>query len=361
MAYALYRKYRPKLFSELLGQELIAEILREAAKQNKIAHAYLFSGPRGTGKTTIARLIAKIANCPNRDESGEPCNVCSFCKTIDEGRNLDVIEIDAASNRGIDEVRDLKENIRTTPMEARYKVFIIDEAHMLTNAAWNALLKTIEEPPAYVLFILATTELDKVPATIASRTQQFHFQRPTVKQITEKLKRIGEGEKVKISEEACELIAAQAEGSFRDAESLLDQLISTGRKEISLEETERAIGKIGFQKLSAFAGEILKGDLAKTLETLYAINDEGYNLAQFAKDLISYLRRTAVLSFSPQMKNVIAKELTDKHLEQLEKHAKLFKDKHLELLKALITAYSQMRYSQFPLIPLEIALIENLK
>ena len=358
---AIYRKYRPKTFGELLGQELISGILREAAKHDKIFHAYLFAGPRGTGKTTTARLIAKIANCENLGKDGEPCNKCKFCSAIDEGRSMDVVEIDAASNRGIDEIRDLKENIRTAPSQAKWKVFIIDEVHMLTTPAWNALLKTIEEPPGHVIFIFATTESEKVPATISSRTQQFHFQRPSVRQITDKLLYIAKGEKTDLSEEAAALIGAQAEGSFRDAESLLDQLISAGKKSIQLEDVERAVGKIGFQKLSAFAEEILKGNLESVLEKLHAIEDEGYNLSQFAKDLISYIRRVAVLSMAPKMEAVMRRELTDDHLKRLKGHAKLFKKEHIELLKSLITAYGQMRYSSFPIIPLEVALIEGLK
>ena len=358
---AIYRKYRPKSFKELLGQELISGILREAAKQDKIFHAYLFAGPRGTGKTTTARLIAKIANCEKLGKDGEPCNKCKFCIGIDEGRSFDVVEIDAASNRGIDEIRELKENIRTAPAEAKWKVFIIDEAHMLTTAAWNALLKTIEEPPGNVIFILATTEIEKVPATIASRTQQFHFQRPSVRQITDKLVSIAKSEKILVAEDAAELIAAHAEGSFRDAESLLDQLISAGKKKIELEDVERAVGKIGFQKLSAFAGEVLSGDLSAVLAAVHVIEDEGYNLPQFTKDLIGYLRRVAVLSLAPKMSSTMAKELTEHHLEKLTAHAKLWKEPHLELLKSLIAAYGQMRYSQFPVIPLEVALAENLK
>lgn len=358
---AIYRKYRPRTFADLLGQELISGILKEAAKQDKIFHAYLFSGPRGTGKTTTARLIAKIANCANRLPTGEPCNTCKFCAEIDEGRSMDVIEIDAASNRGIDEIRDLKENIRTSPAESRYKIFIIDEAHMLTTPAFNALLKTIEEPPGYVLFVLATTEIEKIPATIASRTQQFHFHRPAVKQIVEKLKTIATAEKAKIADEAADLIAAHAEGSFRDAESLLDQLISSGKKTILLEDVERTIGKIGFEKLSDFAELLLKKDLDGVLHALRAIEDGGYNLAQFTKDLILYLRRVAVLSLSPSAKETVSRELTDRHFKKLEGHAKLFQEKDTGLLKALISAYSQMRYSQFPIIPLEVAIIDELK
>ena len=221
---AIYRKYRPATFESLLGQDLTVKILKEAAREDRLAHAYLLAGPRGTGKTTSARLIAKIANCETRandgnfKKKGEPCNKCGPCNEINEGRGLDVIEIDAASNRGIDEIRNLKESVRVSPASFRRKVFIIDEAHMLTKDAFNALLKTLEEPPPYVIIILATTEPDKIPATISSRTQQFYFKRALVNQIVGKLEEIAKKEKIQVSNEALELIAASAEGSFRDAE-----------------------------------------------------------------------------------------------------------------------------------------------
>lgn len=360
MAIAIYRKYRPSTFDEIIGQETVVRVLKEAARQNRFAHAYIFAGPRGTGKTTAARLIAKIANCA-AVKNGEPCNNCSSCRSIDDGLNLDVIEIDAASNRGIDEIRNLKENVRVSPAAAKFKVFIIDEAHMLTKEAFNALLKTLEEPPANVIFILATTEIEKIPATIRSRTQQFYFRRVALRQIVDKLQKIIKEEKIKIDPEALDLIASSAEGSFRDAESLLDQLYSFKGNEIKLKDVEQTLGKISFDRLAEFAGFLLAGKLDQVLESLSSINDGGANLSQFNKDLIQYLRRAAVLKFNPPMESLFQNELTRDHLNMLVAHAKIFKETHLELIKNLIAAYGQMRYSQFPIIPLEISIIESLK
>ncbi len=362
---AIYRKYRPATFEDLLGQEMVVKILKNAAKGERLAHAYLLAGPRGTGKTTTARLIAKIANCEKRAldakfrEKGEPCNECKACQAIDDGSSLDVVEIDAASNRGIDEIRNLKESVRVAPASSRYKVFIVDEAHMLTKDAWNALLKTLEEPPQYVIIVLATTEIEKVPLTISSRTQKFFFKRATREEIVGKLRKIIKAEDIKIAAEALDLIASSAEGSFRDAESLLDQLVAFGDKNISLKEVEDMIGKVGFDKLSDFAGFLLQKQTGKALEALAAIQDGGFNLTQFTKDLIEYLRRTAVLKLNPEMRAAFQTELMEEHLGKILNHAKLFEPRHLDLLKSLIAAYGQMRYSQFPIIPLEVAIAES--
>jgi DNA polymerase-3 subunit gamma/tau len=367
MALAIYRKYRPRIFEDLLGQENISRILKNAASQNKFSHAYLFSGPRGSGKTTAARLIAKTANCLTRQKNaefakkGEPCNFCLACLGIDQGQALDVIEIDAASNRGIDEIRNLKESVRLSPTSSFKKIFIIDEVHMLTKEAFNALLKTLEEPPEHVILILATTEFEKIPATIVSRTQQFHFQKIPLIQIQDKLKKISESEKMEISAGALELIAASAEGSFRDAESLLDQLLSFGYQKIGVDEVEKMVGKVTLSKIAAFAEILLKEKPEEALKKLAEIEDGGYNLAQFAKDLIHYLRKVLVLKFEPSLEKAFGEELTLEALKKIKEHSHLAQEKHLELLKALIKAYSQMRYSQFPIIPLEVAIIEGLK
>jgi DNA polymerase III subunit gamma/tau len=367
MSLAIYRKYRPETLADLSGQDLTVEILRGAAKAGKIGHAYLFYGPRGTGKTSSARIIAKLANCETRQndekfrEKGEPCNKCRPCKEIDEGRALDVIEIDAASNRGIDEIRSLKEGIRLSPTSYKYKVFIVDEAHQLTKAAADALLKILEEPPSHAIFVLATTEYEKLSPTIISRTQRFHFNRAPSQLIFKKLKTIKQKEKLDIEDSVLELIATSAEGSFRDAESLLEQVTSMG--ETTLEGVEQILGKVGFKRTSTLAEHILKKDLEAALGYLAEINEGGYNLVQLAKDLLLYLRRVLALKFDPKMEKVFEKELTSDELKTLKKHSEIAEDEKvlINTLKSLINAYSQMRYSPFPLVPLELAIIENLK
>ncbi len=368
---AIYRKYRPKKLEDLLGQEAIVEVLKNAAINNKLAHAYLFYGPRGSGKTTTARLIAKIANCEKRRDNekfrtlGEPCNKCKSCVETDEGKAFDIIEIDAASNRGIDEIRDLKESIRVSPAAYSYKVYIIDEAHQLTKDAFNALLKTLEEPPAHAIFILATTETEKMPATIVSRTQRFHFKRLPLMTIVEKLKSICKTEKIKADDDALELIAASAEGSFRDAESLIDQIASLEEK-ISLETVERILGRVGFSRTAKMAELLIENNLEKSLNYLSQINENGHNLVQFNKDLIHYLRRVLALKFSSALENEFKKEITDAELQTLKKHSQMInspaiEQKTINLIKSLIRAYTEMRYSPFAIAPMEVAIIDNLK
>ncbi|MCL4400156.1 DNA polymerase III subunit gamma/tau [Patescibacteria group bacterium] len=364
---AIYRKYRPATFEDLLGQETIVKILKEEAKEDRLSHAYIFSGPRGTGKTTSARLIAKIADCEKREKDaefrkkGEPCNSCRSCLSIDEGKNLDVMEIDGASNRGVDEIRNLKESIRTAPSNSRFKIYIIDEAHMLTKDAWNALLKTLEEPPAYAIIILATTEMEKVPATISSRAQKFYFKLVPRDKIIDKLKKISKTEGIKISDEALDLIADYAEGSFRDSESLLDQMVSLGDKKIEVEEIEKAVGKISFDKIDVFVEALMKGDASSALKFVAEISDNGFNLSQFLRDVIQHLRRILVLRTNPKMEEIFKKEMMAEHLEKLIAQSKNFKQAHVTLIKILINAYGEMRYSQFPRIPLEVAIVEGLE
>lgn len=365
MALAIYRKYRPHTFEEVIGQDHIVHILREAARKDRIAHAYLFAGPRGTGKTTTARLIAKTVNCLTRAEDrnfakrGEPCNECRACREIDEGRALDVVEIDAASNRGIDEIRNLRESVRVAPVSLKAKIFIIDEAHQLTKDAWNALLKTLEEPPPAVHFVLATTEAERIPPTILSRTQQFYFRHVALSTLVEKLERIAAREGSSLEREAAELIAAASGGSFRDAESLLDQLIAFHGKRVAGDHVESLIGKVGFERVRTFAQALLTRHTEAALSALAAVHEGGFDLAQFTKDTIHYLRRAMLLAEQPNTQTMFAQVLAPDHLTKLSDDAAHAGRAALPVLKSLIKAYSQMRYSQFPLIILEVAVIEG--
>ncbi len=366
MAQALYRKYRPKKLGEVLGQETNVLILKNAAKAGRLGQAYIFHGPRGTGKTSTARLVAKLLNCEKRAADpafaklGEPCNECRSCREIDAQNSFDVIEIDAASNRGIDEIRNLKESIQTAPAAGPYKVYIIDEAHQLTGAAFNALLKTLEEPPRHAAIILATTEYEKLPPTITSRAQRFTFKKQPKAVIMEKLAAIAKAEKITIDEPALELIAAAAEGSFRDAESLLDQIASL-TSDIDLAAVERATGRTGLKKIHELAEYIIKKELKGALGAIAVLNDEGYNLVQFAKDLIHYLRKVLALKVNPDIKNILEKELTrDEIALAAALAARADTASLVQFLRALIRAYAEMRYSPFAIVPLEVVLVEHL-
>ena len=367
MSLAFYRKYRPQKMEDLLGQESTTRILKNAAIADRLGHAYLFYGPRGTGKTSTARLIAKLLNCEKRRHDkkfhteGEPCNECISCKEIESCFSFDVVEIDAASNRGIDEIRNLKDAIRTAPARGGSKVYIIDEVHMLTGFAWNALLKTLEEPPDHAVFVLATTEFEKIPPTITSRAQRFIFKKIPKIKILEKLKNIALAEKISITDEALEIIAASGDGSFRDAESLLDQLSASGEK-IDLEIVENLTGRTGLKKVNELAKFIIENKTQDALAHLHQLNEEGVNLTQLTKDLIHYLRKVLAIKTNPDLEKFFENELTKEEINQLKKLASLSDaERQIKFLKSLIVAYTEIRYSPFPIVPLEVAIIENLK
>ena len=290
MYQALYRKYRSQTFGQLVGQEVIATTLRQAVEQGKISHAYLFSGPRGTGKTSVAKIFAKAMNCPNQ-KGGEPCNDCYICEAITNGSLEDVIEIDAASNNGVDEIRDIRDKSTYAPSLAPHKVYIIDEVHMLSTGAFNALLKTLEEPTENVVFILATTELHKIPATILSRVQRFEFKSIKTPAIQDHLKAVLDKEGIDYEEEAVAIIARRAEGGMRDALSILDQALSlTAGAQLTTATAEEITGSISQEALDLYVAALAAQDATAALDQLNLIFDNGKNMARFVTDLLQYLR-----------------------------------------------------------------------
>ena len=290
MYQALYRKYRSQTFGQLVGQQVVATTLRQAVEQGKISHAYLFSGPRGTGKTSVAKIFAKAMNCPNQKD-GEPCNDCYICKAITEGSLEDVIEIDAASNNGVDEIRDIRDKSTYAPSMAKHKVYIIDEVHMLSTGAFNALLKTLEEPTENVVFILATTELHKIPATILSRVQRFEFKSIKTQDIIGHIEWILEQEGIDFEQEGVQIIARRAEGGMRDALSILDQALSlTQENRLTTDIAEEITGSISLGALDAYVAALIAHDAVTALDNLNLIFDSGKNMARFVTDLLQYLR-----------------------------------------------------------------------
>lgn len=289
-AQALYRKWRSQTFEQVVGQEHVALTLRNALRDGRLSHAYLFAGPRGTGKTSTARILAKAINCLAEDAAARPCNACAICTAISEGRQLDLIEIDAASNRGIDEIRDLREKIGFRPNEARYKVYIIDEVHMLTKEAFNALLKTLEEPPPHAVFVLATTEPDRVPETVRSRCQRFDFRRIPTSEIVAHLQDILAREGGQAESEALVAIARRATGSMRDAVSLLDQLLSYGDEILTLQRVETVLGLVSAQTIGKLVDCIALNDAAGGLTLLNRLIADGVELGQLVDQIIAYLR-----------------------------------------------------------------------
>ena len=295
MYQALYRKYRSQTFSQLVGQEVVAKTLKQAVEQEKISHAYLFSGPRGTGKTSVAKIFAKAMNCPNQ-VGGEPCNNCYICQAVTDGSLEDVIEMDAASNNGVDEIRDIRDKSTYAPSIAQYKVYIIDEVHMLSTGAFNALLKTLEEPTQNVVFILATTELHKIPATILSRVQRFEFKSIRTQDITAHIHHILEKENISSEPDAVEIIARRAEGGMRDALSILDQALSlTQGNELTTAISEEITGTISLSALDGYVAALSQQDVPKALDSLNLLFENGKSMTRFVTDLLQYLRDLLVV------------------------------------------------------------------
>jgi DNA polymerase-3 subunit gamma/tau len=369
MSLVLYRKYRPQSFKEIIGQEHVVKTLCNALASGRAAHAYLFSGPRGSGKTTIARVLAKALNCEDRKEGQyEPCNKCSSCLEVAAGRSIDLIEIDAASQGGIEGIRELREGIRFSPSRSKYKIFIIDECHQLSKEAANALLKTLEEPPSHGIFILATTEIHKMIPTIISRCQRFDFRKLTVNEIIQKLEAVIKEEGVKIERPALELIALNASGSIRDAESLLGQVISSqevldGKKEIKAERVKDLLGLVEINLISQFAEYFFEKKVLESVKYLNEIIESGYDLQEFTKGLINYFRQVLIARFAGEAValsgNPVLGGLTKEEVEKLKKRALVFKEEELRrILEVFMEAESKMKYSSIPQLPLELAVVE---
>ena len=356
MPKALYRKWRPQSWDEVAGQEHITQTLRNAVMLDRVAHAYLFSGPRGTGKTTCARLVAKAVNCLNPDLENRPCNECDHCKAITAGRFMDLIEIDAASNTSVDDVRDLRDKINFSPSQGRFKVYIIDEVHMLSTAAFNALLKTLEEPPAHAIFVLATTEIHKIPATVLSRCQRHEFRRIPIEIIVNYLKEKSQEEGLKIEEPVFVEVARQATGSLRDAISLLDQLTSTN-EEITLAMAQTILGTATSLRVIDIVDALVAKDAAAGLEQIDQALDTGTDPRQLARQVVSYLRNVLLY----QMGHLDQTDLPDEIKPRIHAHATQLPLP--ELLKA-INAFNQATMDEqanwHPGLGLELAFTEYL-
>ncbi len=352
---ALYREYRPQRFSDVVGQEHITRTLRNALVQGRLHHAYLLSGPRGTGKTTVARILAKAVNCL-APQDGEPCNECEACRRITSGEALDLIEIDAASNRGIDEIRDLRDKVNFAPVELKYKVYIIDEVHMLTEPAFNALLKTLEEPPSHVLFVLATTEKQKLPITILSRCQAFDYRRLSVDEIVGRLREVCAAQGLRASPEALTAIARQADGGMRDALSLLDQVMAYAAEgEITLDMTLAVLGSAPLDQFLALDGHLIEGDVGAALLWLDEMVRAGKDLRQLVRDYLAHLRDLLLVKLEA---GAAVLGLPPEALEQMRARAEPFTERRLiGAIRLLGQAETELRLSPSPRLLVEVALI----
>jgi len=356
MAQALYLKWRPRRWGEVVGQQHVIQTLRNAVAGGRVAHAYLFAGPRGTGKTTSARLLAKAVNCLHDDPAQRPCDACEHCQAVNEGRFLDLIEIDAASNTSVDDVRSLREKINFAPSQGRYKIYIIDEVHMLSTAAFNALLKTLEEPPSHAIFILATTEIHKIPATVLSRCQRHEFRRIPQQEMVTYLQKIVQDESLTVESEVLPLLARQSTGCLRDAISLLDQLASSGER-VDLKVAQAVLGTSSNQAVIALLDAILDDDAARGLDELHQTLDSGADPRQFARQMVEYLRALLLVQSGNAAEVDTPQDLRASMAQQT---ARLTRADLLRIIRAFNQAAADARLSWQPALPLELALMDSL-
>ena len=353
---ALYRVYRPKNFSDVIGQEHIVRTLKNQIENNNVGHAYLFCGTRGTGKTSTAKIFSRAVNCTNL-HNDEPCNECENCREILEDKTMDVVEIDAASNNSVDDIRELRENVKYSPAKAKYKVYIIDEVHMLSQGAFNALLKTLEEPPSYVIFILATTEPHKIPATILSRCQRFDFKRVTVKDISSRMRYICEKEGIEADEKALNLIARNSQGALRDALSILDQCISFEGNKISYNDVIELLGSVNIEQLFDLAESVIKEDTRKSLQILNDFIIWGKDVRNLVNDLIDHFRNLMVCKISNDLDEIIS--LPEETIDLLKQQAETIDTNNLiRILNILSETQDGMKISSNPRVLMEVTMMK---